>query len=142
MSLIKWSPFLEPFGDMDKFFEDFRKGSMATFSPALDVYEKNNNLIVEAQLPGIDGEKVEVSVDNDMLTIQGKSEKRSEVEEKNYFRKEIHTGSFYRCVPLPAHVDGKKANAEFCDGVLKITIPKLKQENVSKVKVNVKKKVK
>ncbi len=140
MSLIKWTPFLEPFGDMDKFLEDFRKGTAVGFSPALDIYDKGASLVVEAQLPGIDGEKVDVSVEDDILTIQGKSEKKSEVEEKNYYRKEIRSGSFYRSVALPAHVDGKKANAEFVDGVLKITIPKLKPVNHSKVKVTVKKK--
>lgn len=140
MSLIKWTPFLEPFGDMDKFLDDFRKGTMAGFSPAMDIYDKGTSLVVEAQLPGIDGDKVEVAVADDVLTIQGKSEKKSEVDEKNYYRKEIRSGSFYRSVVLPAHVDGKKASAEFADGVLKITIPKLKADNQKKVKVTVKKK--
>ncbi len=142
MSIIKWTPFLEPFGDMDRFFEDFRRGTPSAFAPALDVYEKGDNLVVEAQLPGIDPDKVEVSVENDVLTIQGKSEHKSEVDEKNYYRKEIHTGSFYRSVALPAHVQGQNAVADFAEGVLTVTIPKLKQENVKKLKVNIKKKKK
>ena len=140
MAIIKWNPFLEPFGDFDKMVEEFRRGSIAAFTPALDIYEKGTDLIVEAQLPGIDGENVEVSVENDVLTIQGKSEKKSEVDEKNYYRKEIRSGSFYRSVALPAHVNGQAAKAEFTAGVLRVMVPKLKAEKTTKVKVNVKKK--
>jgi HSP20 family protein len=120
--------------------EEFRRGSIAAFTPALDIYEKGSDLIVEAQLPGIDGENVEVSVENDVLTIQGKSEKKSEVDEKNYYRKEIRSGSFYRSVALPAHVNGQAAKAEFSAGVLRVAVPKLKAEKTTKVKVNIKKK--
>ena len=130
---------MEPFGDMDKFFEDFRKGSMASFAPAMDIYEKDGNLVVKAQLAGIDSKNVEVSVENDVLSIQGKSEKKSEVDEKNYYRKEIHSGSFYRTVALPAHVDGDKAKAEFEDGVLMVTVPKIKKAEGKKIEVKVKK---
>ena len=133
---------MEPFGDMDKFLEDFRKGTMASFAPAMDIYEKDGNLIVKTQLAGIDPKNVDVSVENDVLTIQGKAEKKSEVDEKNYYRKEIHSGSFYRTVALPAHVDGDKAKAEFEDGVLMVTVPKMKIEVAKKLEVKVKKSTK
>jgi len=141
MPLVKWSPFMEPFGDLDKVFEDLKKGSVAGFAPAIDMYEKGNNVIVEAELPGIDPEKVDISVEDDVLTIKGKTEKKSEVEEKNYYRKEMQAGSFYRSVLLPAHVQGDKAEANFEEGVLKITIPKEKAKEAKKVKVTAKKKV-
>lgn len=140
MPLVKWSPFMEPFGDLDKVFADLRKGSAAGFAPSIDMYEKGNNVIVEAELPGIDPEKVDISVEDDVLTIQGKTEKKSEVEEKNYYRKEMHAGSFYRSILLPAHVQGDKAEADFEEGVLKITIPKEKAKAAKKVKVTAKKK--
>jgi len=138
MPLVKWSPFMEPF-NFDKFFDDFQKGSTAGFSPAIDMYEKGNNVIVEAQLPGIDAEKVDISVEDDVLTIQGKMEKKSEVEEENYFRREIHKGSFYRSVLLPAHVEGDKAQAEFEEGLLKVIIPKVRKSAAKKIKVQAKK---
>ena len=131
---------LEPFGDWDKMFDEFRRASNSGFSPAMDIYEKGHDLMVEMQLPGIDADKVEVSVENDVLTVQGKSEKKSEVEEKNYYRKEIHAGSFYRSIALPAHVVGDKAKASYDDGVLKIAIPKKEEAKAKKVKVEVKKK--
>jgi HSP20 family protein len=142
MSLIRWSPFLEPWGEWDKLFKEFHKGGPVGFSPATDIYEKGNDLIVELQLPGIDPEKVDVSVEEDVLTVQGQAEKKTEVEDKNYYRKEIHHGSFYRSIPLPAHVEGDKASAAFDDGILKISIPKKKATKAKKVSVAVKKKTK
>jgi len=67
---------------------------------------------------------VDISIDNNVLTIKGESEKKSEVEDKNYYRKEIRRGSFYRSVPLPSQVIGDKASAEAINGILKIVVPK------------------
>jgi len=126
MSLIKWTPFIDSFEEMDKTINDFlpawRGGE--SLMPAIDMYEDKDHVIVEAQLAGIDPEKVSISIENDALCIKGESEKKSEVDEKNYYRKEIRRGSFYRTITLPAHVNGDKAEAVAEDGVLKITIPK------------------
>ena len=141
--LIKWAPFLEPFEDMDKMFPEFMpvaRGMQAGFMPAVDVYEDKKNVIVETQLAGVDPEKVDVSIENDVLSIKGESEKKSEVEEKDYYKKEIRRGSFYRSVPLPAHVIGEKASASAEDGVLKIVIPKLLGSKPKTIKIKTKKK--
>lgn len=141
--IIKWAPFLEPFEDMDKMFPEFMpvaRGMQAGFMPAVDVYEDKNNVIVETQLAGVDPEKVDVSIENDVLSIKGESEKKSEVEEKDYYKKEIRRGSFYRSVPLPAHVIGEKASASAEDGVLKIVIPKLLGSKPKTIKIKTKKK--
>ena len=140
--LIKWTPFLEPFEDMDKMFSELMPANkgMAGFMPAVDVYEDKNNVIVETQLAGVDPEKVDISIENDVLSIKGESEKKSEVEDKNYYRKEIRRGSFYRSVPLPAHVLGDKASAAAEDGVLKISIPKAPKTKPRSIKIKTKKK--
>jgi len=142
MALIKWTPFLEPFEDMDKMFSELMPANkgMAGFMPAVDVYEDKNNVIVETQLAGVDPEKVDISIENDVLSIKGESEKKSEVEDKNYYRKEIRRGSFYRSVPLPAHVLGDKASAAAEDGVLKISIPKAPETKPRSIKIKTKKK--
>lgn len=142
MSLIKWTPSIfEPFDDMDKFFDDFHSGvsKKGDFTPAIDIYENKNNVIVETQLAGIDPEDVTISIENDIITISGKSEKKQEVEEKDYYRKEIRRGSFYRSFPLPTAVIDTKASAETHDGVLKITIPKAPAEKKKTVKITAKK---
>ncbi|MEI6379023.1 MAG: Hsp20/alpha crystallin family protein [Candidatus Falkowbacteria bacterium] len=124
--MIKWTPFIDTFEEMDKNFNAFLPSLHGSESlvPAVDVYEDKDNVIVEAQLAGIDPDKVDISIEHDTLLIRGESEKKSEVDEKNYYRKEIRRGSFYRSILLPTHVSGDKAEAVATDGVLKITIPK------------------
>lgn len=142
MSLIKWTPFFQEFDDMDKAMESMLpsvRGNQFGFTPALDIYEDKNNLVVEAQLGGIDPEKVDVSIENNVLTIKGESEKKSEVDDKNYYRKEIRRGSFYRSVALPTKVDGDKAVAVNEDGVLKVSIPKMVEVKAKTIKIQSKK---
>ena len=134
MSLIKWTPMLDPFNELDRWFEDGPR----SFAPAVDVYEDENNVYVETPLPGIDPEKVEIAIENDVLTMQGSAEKKSEVDEKNYYRKEVRHGSFHRAVALPASVKSDKAEANYANGVLKISVPKEERAKPKKVKVNIK----
>ena len=140
--IIHWTPFLEPFEDMEKMFSEFMpalSGRQAGFMPAVDVYEDKDNIIVETQLAGVDPDKVDISIENNVLYLKGSSEKKSEVEDKNYYRKEIRQGSFYRSVPLPTHVLGDKASASAEDGVLKIIIPKTIEARPKTIKVKIKK---
>ena len=139
MSLVKWTPmFPDPFEEMDHFF-DWPASRAAGFTPAVDVWEDENNVYVESPLPGIDPKDVSVSVENDVLTIQGKSEKKSEVDEKNYYRKEVRSGSFHRAIALPASVNNESVEAEFESGVLKITLPKEERVKPKKIDVKIKK---
>jgi HSP20 family protein len=134
--IIKW----EPFEEMDKMFNDlvplFGQGS---FAPAVDVYQTDKNVVVETALVGVDPNDVEISIDNDILFIRGENKKESEVDEKDYYRKEIRQGSFQRSVVLPSHVDSEKAKAEARDGMLTITIPKVESKKVKPIKIEVKK---
>ncbi|MEK7557848.1 MAG: Hsp20/alpha crystallin family protein [Patescibacteria group bacterium] len=141
MSIIKWSPFLESFEDVDKMFENFtlNRNDLSSYVPAVDVYQDKNNVYIETQLAGIDPEKVNISIENDVLIIKGESEKKSEVEDKNYYRKEIKRGSFYRSVPLPSHVISEKASAEAINGILKIIAPKSLEVKSKMIKINIKK---
>lgn len=104
----------------DKSLMDPSKG----FIPAIDVYEKGDAVVVETPLAGVDPKDVTVAVDGDMLTITGKSEHRTEVDEKNYLYKEVRYGAFQRKVQLPTPVLGEKASMSSEHGLLKITLPK------------------
>lgn len=137
MSIIKWTPFWEV-DEFDKFFEGFPVARATSFVPSIDVYQDKDNVVVETPLANINPDKVNISIENDVLTIEGKTEKKSEVEEKNYYRKEIRYGSFHRAVALPAAVKGDKAKAVYEKGLLKITIPKEEKVKPKKVKVEVK----
>ena len=142
MSLIKWTPFFSDFEDMDKIAESMLpsvRGNQFGFTPAVDMYEDKDNIVIETQLAGIDPDKVDVSIENNVLCIKGESEKKSEVEDKNYYRKEIRRGSFFRSIPLPTKVDGDGASAVNEEGVLKITIPKAPEVKPKSIKIQSKK---
>ena len=78
-----------------------------------------------------------VSITDNVLTVQGKTERKSEVDEKDFYRKEMRYGSFYRTIPLPVAVLGDKAEAKSENGVLKITVPKASEEKNKAIKVKV-----
>jgi HSP20 family protein len=144
MSLIKWTPFFaDNSDDMDKLFSDMLpavRGDQFGFTPAVDVYEDKDSITIETQLAGIDPEQVEISIENNVLSIKGKSEKRREVDEKNYYRKEIRRGSFYRSIPLPTRVNGEAAKATSEGGVLKIVVPKAESIKPKTIKIETSKK--
>lgn len=137
MSIVKWNPFWEV-DDFDRFFEGFPAVKLTSFVPSIDVYQDKDNVIVETPLAGIDPDKVNISIENDVLTIEGRIEKKSEVEEKDYYRKEVRYGSFHRVVSLPTAVKGDQAEAVYEKGLLKITIPREEKARPKKVKVEVK----
>lgn len=134
-----------PFFDFDKFFEDEEKylpliPFKGLVGPAMDVYETEKDVIAEVDLPGVDPEKVEVSVKDGILKITGKTEEAKEIKEKGYWKKEIRRGAFERAVRLPAPVKEDKVDASYKDGVLKITMPKIEPSKAKKeVKIKIKK---
>jgi HSP20 family protein len=145
MALIRWNPSWDPFSEMEDMMSRFpsvshMRGMQNAFVPAVDIYEEKNNVIVETPLAGIEPEDVRVSVEKGVLTISGESKKEREVEEKNYYRKEVRSGSFFRQVPLPVAVKEDKIDASFEDGVLKVQCPKIIPSKAKKVSVTVKKK--
>ncbi len=139
MAIIKW----EPVSDIDKFFDD---RSISSIFPklgwdlAVDVYEEKGNVCAKMNLPGVNPEELDVSVDEDMLTISGAREEEKKTEEKDYYSKEIRRGSFSRSVQLPKHVDAVKTKAEYEDGVLIVSMPIVKGEERKAVQVKVAKK--
>ncbi len=143
MSLIRWSPNWDPFEEMEAMVNRlpsaFNKAGRG-FVPAMDVYEDKNNVVVETPLAGVKPEDVDVSVEKGVLTVQGQTKKEHEVDDKNYYRKEMRSGSFYRQVALPAAVNEDDVKAEFEDGVLRIKCPKAEPSKVRKVNVKVVKK--
>lgn len=142
MSIIKWAPFFPDFDDMEEAMGSMLpavRGKQFGFTPAIDMYEDEDNIVVETQLGGINPDDVDISIENNILCLKGESEKKSEIDDKNYYRKEIRRGSFYRSISLPTKVDGDKATAVNEDGVLKITIPKASELKPKTIKIETKK---
>ena len=98
-----------------------------TWSPHVDVVERNGQFVVRADLPGLNREDIKVDVEDDLLTIQGERKGCAKEEQEGYCYHECHYGSFYRTISLPAGADSSKAAAQFQNGVLEITMPALPQ---------------
>jgi HSP20 family protein len=146
---------MNPFEEMERLFEQFMgrswmrpfnwdnplwsemAKSMEVRVPSVDVIDREEEVVVRAEIPGVDKENLEVSLSDDRLTIKGTT--RQEKEEKEageYTRREMSRGSFTRVVALPANVDGEKAKASFKDGVLEMTLPKLKPSKRTRINVH------
>lgn len=108
------------------------------WSPSVDISESKNNLVVKAELPGVEAKDVNVSISGDVLTIKG--EKKAEEEEKNehYHCVERYSGSFQRVFQLPNGVKANQIKATFNKGVLKVTLPKVEEAKKKEIEVKVK----
>ncbi len=138
MAIIKW----EPFTDIESFFEDFPLPSLKELGTdlAVDVYEEGDNVIAKMNVPGVDPEKIDVSVEDNTLRVSGAHEEEKEEKKKHYYHKEIKKGSFERVISLPQAVQKEKVSAEYKNGSLTITLPKANGgESSHKVSVQVKK---
>jgi HSP20 family protein len=130
------SPFrmLERFADeVDRMFEEFgfgrgssRAGFMTdtmSWTPQIDISQRNNELVIRADLPGMNKDDVKVDVSDDAITIQGERRREHEEDRAGVYRSERSYGSFYRTIPLPEGAMTEQAKATFKDGVLEITMP-------------------
>lgn len=93
--------------------------------PNVDVIDRDNEILVRAELPGVEKKDIDVSVDNSTLTIRASSSYEKKESEENYYRSEMAHGSFSRTISLPCEVDDKKADAKFSNGILELSMPKL-----------------
>lgn len=140
MSIIKWEPF-----QMDDLLNDFLDReyvpvvpTVNKFVPPINIYDDKDNVYVDVAVSGYNPDNIELDVQDGVLTIKGNMEKKREIEEKNYYRKEIRMGSFARQIALPSEVYGEKAEANFDNGVLKISIPKKEEIKPKKIEIKIK----
>lgn len=103
--------------------------------PTADVYERGDDVVVEAELPGFDIRDVEVTTTEDTVTIKGESKREQEVEEQNVYRSERQYGSIFRSFDLPSPIDPEQAKASFRNGVLTVRAPKAQPARGRKVSI-------
>ncbi len=136
MTLVKWTPTNDPFEEFEKMMTEWSGFSQGrSFVPAMDIYQDKDNVFMETPLPGINVKNVKISINNDVLTIEGSKEQRTEIDEKEYYRKEIRQGGFHRSVALPVSVNGDKAEAEYENGILKVKIPKEQKSSPKQIEI-------
>ena len=121
----------DPFGSfMDRFFEDVGLGrnwlqrapEVTQFSPQIEVFQRGNDLVVRADLPGLKKEDVNVEIRDDAVILQGERKDEKEEEREGWYRSERTYGSFYRAIPLPEGAIADSAKATFKNGVLEVTV--------------------
>ena len=106
---------------------------------ALDLYETDDDLVIEASLAGVDPKDVDISITGNLLTIKGETKKEEEKEEEGkYYYRERRYGAFHRSVTLPVDVDADKVKAVFEKGELKLTLPKMEAIKPKRIEVKVK----
>jgi HSP20 family protein len=105
----------------------------------LDVVEEGENILVHASMPGVNPDDIDVTIENDILTIKGHSSMEREHKEGNYLMKERRTGSFHRSLRLPDTVDTDKASPRYENGVLTVALPKVESKKAKKLTINVSK---
>jgi len=112
-------------------------GLFSGWSPALDVFDDKDNLVVKAELPGLKKEEINLSLHDGVLTISGERKLESERKEGESFRSERYFGKFQRSVTLPTAVDSTKVNATYKDGVLTVELPKAEEAKPKQIAVSV-----
>jgi HSP20 family protein len=123
---------------LDRFNEDWSdlgtsEIASGQFIPKVDILEQNNSLVVTAEIPGMDEKDINVSFDQNVLTLEGEKKSGIEKKGKGYLRSEIQYGHFYRTIPLEVEIDEEKIQASYKDGMLKIILEK-KGESMKKQK--------
>ncbi len=144
-TLVRWDPFRDVVSIQDELnrlfgrtfggVEPLRPSATGTWAPAMDVFETEDKIVATLELPGIDPEAVEVSVEDSTLTVSGSREFTNEVKEDHYHRLERRYGSFSRSVTLPQAADTEKVEARFDKGVLTIEVPKVERARAKKIQV-------
>jgi HSP20 family protein len=144
-TLTRWEPFrgLNTLQDqVNRLLEDSIRGSganssLTAWAPAVDIYETESELVVTADLPGINENDIDVRVENNMLTIRGERKLEKTIDEDNMLRVELAYGSFSRSFSLPNTVNTEAIKADYHDGVLTVRLPKREESKPKQVKVNV-----
>lgn len=145
---------LSPFDEMDRLMESFfprrwmhpfrwEMPSMSELGapfdakmPRVDVIDRDTEILVKAEMPGVEKDDLDVSVTGNTVTIKGTTSHEEKEEKGDYYRCEISRGSFSRTVPLPASVDSNKAKASFKDGILELTLPKVEKSKRKSVTID------
>ena len=111
-------------------------GTFEMHTPKIDVIDRDIEVIVRVELPGVEKNDVDVSISGDILTVKGTSGKELTEEKGDYYRSEIKKGSISRTITLPAGVDSSKADAKFRDGLLELSFPKASTSKRKTIKVS------
>ena len=141
MSLTRW----DPFGELQRIPTRQRLVGRdwethlptTTWIPVVDIFENHEEVVVKAELPGLNVKNIDLWLENNVLMLKGERHFEKETKEENYHRIEREYGTFARSLALPTAVDGDKVTAEYKDGILKVVLPKKEERKSKPIKVGV-----
>jgi HSP20 family protein len=151
MQIVRFEPFRDLLGLQDRMSRLFDESYRATqrsasaeqqeaapsWAPAVDIYEQGTDIVLKAELPGVDPKDVDIRLENNVLSLRGQRKLEGEVKRESYHRVERSYGSFSRSFTLPTVVDQAAIKAEFKDGLLQVTLPKREEAKPKQIQVSV-----
>ena len=153
MAIVRWEPFRNLAGlqdRMNRLFDDSFRGMGlphtegeedwalgGTWAPAVDIYEQEGDIVLKAELPGIDPKNVDIRIENNVLTLRGERKVDQQVKRESYHRVERAYGAFTRSFTLPAVVDQERIKADYRDGVLSVTLPKREEAKPKQINISI-----
>ena len=151
MAIVRWEPFRDLLSLQDRmnrlFDESYRSTQRGTsddewalggsWAPAVDIYEQGTDIVLKAELPGVDPKNVDIRLENNVLSLRGQRRLEGEVKRESYHRVERSYGAFSRSFTLPTVVDQGSIKAEFKDGLLRLTLPKREEAKPKQIQINV-----
>ncbi|MGR9072650.1 MAG: Hsp20/alpha crystallin family protein [Gammaproteobacteria bacterium] len=144
---------LSPHAEMERWFDDFfNRGWMQPFrsgwpgwnevdfpfkgrTPKMDIIDRETEIVIHAELPGVKKEDLDVSLTENVLTIRASTSHEEKEEKGEFYRREMSRGEFKRTIPLPVNVDAEKAKANFKDGIMELSLPKKEGAKRKSIKV-------
>jgi HSP20 family protein len=149
MAVVRWEPFRDLVSlqeRMNQMFNDSYRGRGTSeddwslggsWAPAVDIYEHEGNIVLTAELPGVDPKDVDIRVENNILSLRGERKWNNDVQRESYHRVERAYGSFTRSFTLPNVVDTEKIKADYKEGMLKLVLPKKEEAKPKQISINV-----
>lgn len=148
MAIVRWEPFRDVVSAQDQFNRLFNETfsrflgeneptAKAAWAPAVDIYEKENSVVLKAELPGVDPKDVDIRIEDGTLYLKGERKFEKETKEENYHRIERSYGSFMRTFQLPRTLNADNVTAEYKDGILTLTLPKREEAKPKAIKIQV-----
>ena len=147
MAVVKWDPFRDLLSIQDRMNKQFEQTmsrsrteegiAASTWTPAVDIYETTEAIVMQADLPGLRREDIDIQIQDNTLTLRGERRFAEDAQEENYLRIERAYGAFQRSVTLPATGSLERIRAVFRDGILELTLPKAEEAKPKKIAVEV-----
>lgn len=142
MKLVRWDPFQELVNinnrlsrTLGEAYPNTTEDAFGAWAPPVDIFEKNDHLVIRAEIPGVSKDDMDVRIENGVLTLHGERKHETEVKEENAYRMERVYGAFTRSFSLPTTVDATKVAATYKDGILEVTVPKAETAKPKKVDI-------